>query len=410
MPKTSSPQASLFGDGPDKAVRIIEVLDSGRPADKAQATFRRLVTQIEQQRTLLQTWQNYGVRYHQRVTAELLPLQTELAQARRQMALLLEASLEKPGCIKGKRLRSTARQMLIELIRDLLPELPDAELEAIHNKYAGVPYGEDQDLQVAIAQQMFENMHGIDLGDDIKTMDELFARVGEQMHGGATPEAPDRDGPLPGPRRKGKKALAAEALREQAAKEVSQSVREVYRKLASALHPDRETDAALRQQKTAQMSRVNQAYEAGDLLGLLNIQLEIEQIDADHLSSLSAQRLAHYNQVLREQLAELKAEIETLIAPFSMLAPYGRKLSPEHVDRELNADRVNLQLALEEIRCDLQEFKDPAKLALALRDFESADEGFGIDDQAELAELSIIADLLAPSTKPGGRSGRRRKR
>lgn len=407
---TSSKQRSLFGDRTDKVVRVAEAIDSGRPADKAQATFRRLVTQIEQQRTLLQIWKDYGGRYHQRVTAELLPLQNELAQARRQMALLLEASLEKPGCIKGKRLRSTARQMLIELIRDLLPELPDAELEAIHNKYAGVPYGEDQDLQLALSQQMFENMYGIDMGDDIKTMDELFARAHEKMHGGAAPKAPDGDEPLPGPQRQEKKAQQAEALREQAAKEVSQSVREVYRKLASALHPDRENDADLRQQKTAQMSRVNQAYEAGDLLGLLNIQLEIEQIDADHLTSLSAQRLAHYNQVLREQLDELKAEIQMLITPFIMLAPYARKFLPEHVDRALTADLVNLQSVLTEIRRDLEEFKDPTKLALALWDFESAEDGFGMDDLAQLAELSIIADLLAPSTKPGGRSGRRRKK
>jgi curved DNA-binding protein CbpA len=42
-------------------------------------------------------------------------------------------------------------------------------------------------------------------------------------------------------------------------------VREVFRKLASELHPDRETDPAEHARKTELMQRVNQAYKAGDL-------------------------------------------------------------------------------------------------------------------------------------------------
>jgi hypothetical protein len=39
------------------------------------------------------------------------------------------------------------------------------------------------------------------------------------------------------------------------------------------------------------MQRVSQAYEATDPLTLLGLQLEIEQIDATHLSSAGAWRL-----------------------------------------------------------------------------------------------------------------------
>ena len=44
------------------------------------------------------------------------------------------------------------------------------------------------------------------------------------------------------------------------ADETSLSIREVYRKLVSALHPDREPDPQERARKTALMQRVNQAY------------------------------------------------------------------------------------------------------------------------------------------------------
>ena len=50
------------------------------------------------------------------------------------------------------------------------------------------------------------------------------------------------------------------------------------------------------------MQRVNQAYEADNLLGLLNIQLEIERVDMEQLSSFTPERMQHYNHVLRQQL------------------------------------------------------------------------------------------------------------
>ena len=90
---------------------------------------------------------------------------------------------------------------------------------------------------------------------------------------------------------------------------MSQTVREVYRKLASALHPDREPDPAERQRKTALMQRVNEAYQANNLLQLLELQIEIEQIDSAHLAGLAPQRLKRYHQILRAQLQDLEMEI-----------------------------------------------------------------------------------------------------
>ncbi|WP_143605999.1 hypothetical protein [Variovorax sp. 54] len=56
-------------------------------------------------------------------------------------------------------------------------------------------------------------------------------------------------------------------------------MRDIFRKLASAPHPDRETDAQQRKVKTALMQKANQAYAANDLLALLELQLQL-QIDA----------------------------------------------------------------------------------------------------------------------------------
>lgn len=403
----SSPrQSSLFDEwSSDRGIRVVEVLDRAKPADKSQAVFQRLVTQIEEQRALLQKWHDYVTRYNHRVSSELVPLQSELWQARRQMAFLLDDLLGRPSGLRGKRQRVRLQQMLIQLIQDMLLEKSDAELEAIHDKYSDLTYAEDQGLSMALTQDMIENLFGIRIGDQhgAMNMEELFAKAEQKMrnqmehadHAGH--EHVHRQAKKPMSR----KAEAAQAKQEQAAKEVSQSVRDVYRKLASALHPDRETDAAARQRKTEQMQRVNQAYESGDLLGLLNLQLEIEQIDAAHLASLSAQRLAHYNQVLREQLSELKAEIKTVIAPFLLVVPQSRNVIPDMVDRALSEEVSRVAISVKQLKADLEDFKDPKKLGAALRDF---DTGGGMD---EFADLSFLMDEFPDLGRPPRR--RRRK-
>jgi len=388
-------QSSLFDDGPERGIRVVEILDRTKPADKAQIAFQRLVTQIEQQRALLKQWQDYRIRYNHRVSSELAPLQNKLRETRRKMALLLDNLLCQPNGLKGKGQRNKLRQLLVELIQDLLMEKPDAELEAIHDKYSDLTYAEDQGLSMALSQDMIENVFDIDMGDEhgATNADELLAKAEQECRHRIEQELNESDRRR-AKTRKGRKAEAAQAKQEQAAKEVTQSVRDVYRKLASALHPDREADAAARLRKTEQMQRVNLAYESRDLLGLLNLQLEIEQIDAAHLTSLSAQRLAHYNQVLREQLTELNSEIESVVAPFVMLEPHSTNIAPDVVDRALTAEVARVALTIDQIKRDLEDFKDSKKLGAALKDFEP---GGGID---EFADLSFLMEEFAPFAPP----------
>ena len=77
----------------------------------------------------------------------------------------------------------------------------------------------------------------------------------------------------PNPRKHSSKTASAAARRaEEDARRISQTAREVYRKLAAALHPDRTPATASdeeRRQRTDAMARANAAYEAGALLALL---------------------------------------------------------------------------------------------------------------------------------------------
>ena len=155
---------------------------------------------------------------------------------------------------------------------------------------------------------------------------------------------------------------AAQQRREAEAQQATQSVREIYRKLASALHPDRETDERQRAEKTALMQRVNQAYAANDLLALLELQLEIEQIDASHAATASAQRLKHYNKVLSEQLAELKSQVDDVEMGFRMefgLEP-GWGMNPRKLGEVLKQTSRQWRAELSEQQRDMRMLGDVA--------------------------------------------------
>lgn len=167
-----------------------------------------------------------------------------------------------------------------------------------------------------------------------------------------------------------RRAAAASKQRKQATQEVSQSVRDVYRRLASALHPDRVQEAQERARKTALMQQANQAYAEGNLLALLELQLQAEQVDAGHLAVADQRRLQHYVEVLQEQLAELQAETRRLEAEFRSAVglPPGSGLQPRKADRLITSQAQGLRGELQLLRRQTRLLLDVEATRLWLRE------------------------------------------
>jgi hypothetical protein len=108
------------------------------------------------------------------------------------------------------------------------------------------------------------------------------------------------------------------------------------------------------------MQQVNQAYAAGDLLTLLELQLQIEQVDVHHTANLPAQRLKQYNRLLAEQLDELRSEISRtemgLRADFG-LDPFGR-LQPGRLGLLIEQNARDLRRELAALHSDLRTLAD----------------------------------------------------
>jgi hypothetical protein len=331
--------------------------DASAALTPEQKRFNTLIRQIGQARETLALWQAEIDQFRQTHQRVVRPLRAEFNAARRAWVLALDGLLHEPGWNRTE--QQTLRATVVESAGALLDEVDgdDAELKAVFARHCELDYETERQQATQAMKQLAEQMTGLDLGDDdgLVSQADLTRRLHEAMDARQAEQAQADRAPR---HAKGKAARQREADALQA----SQSVREVYRKLASALHPDREPDAAQRDAKTALMQRVNQAYAASDLLALLELQLEIEQVDAGHIAQAPAQRVKHYNRVLAEQLAELKSEISLVELRFrhEFAIPPGLPARPGKLGPLISQEAGELRAVLVQQRNDLRLFKDRA--------------------------------------------------
>lgn len=404
----SGPSGDLFADdlsADASGLTVSQILAGKAPASKAHQTFLKLLKKVEARRAEVALWCDFTARFERRLAAELSPLQREIADEQRQLAVFLDEVLR--GALPGRALGRVQRDKVIDLLMNLLTALlelgEDAELEAIHDRYAEVSLQQSQQDDLDLTEAFLTDIFGVELDADhgAATPEELLAHGQRKMRERAEAEAQQaqarhaaRSGKRSGAAQA--KADAAQAAREQAAKELSQSLRDIYRKLASALHPDREPDVQEHQRKTVLMQRVNQAYEANDLLTLLGLQLEIEQIDARHLAEAPAQRVAHYSQILREQLREMDAELAQCQAPLRATLgwDWSPNIKPEKVDQFLSRDLAELRRVLAQLRKDRADWRDPKVLRRFLASYElEPDFDDGFDDPFLMLDELLNGEL-----------------
>ena len=349
----------------------IPAAQQAAPLNAQQKKFNRHIERIAEQRELLAAWDEAIAAYRERHAREAVPLQ------KTHIALMVELVQYLDAASDGKKLTKAERRTLGEAITDRLAELIDAVpdeaeragLKEIYNRHSGSDYDaeETQGNEVAkgLAQAMVRDMFGVDLDlqdADLESPEDFIRRLEEQMQAQQAQAEQQREA-----RRAARpyKPSARERKAQEEAAQATQSVREIYRKLASHLHPDRETDPAERERKTTLMQRVNQAYADNKLLDLLQLQLEIEQIDPAHIAGLSEERLKHYNRVLAEQLKELQQEVQEVEGHFLMdygLDPY-RRIKPASLMRELRTHMQIIEYENLRLRQELNALRaDPAAL------------------------------------------------
>jgi predicted nucleotidyltransferase len=345
--------------------------DHNQPTlSKGQKAFNTLIKQIEKRRARLTGWEELEPAFQQKYVNELLPLTQKMQHLRARMAHLLDEQSNQ------KRVTQTERRTLSAVIADLaatcLAQEDSDELKALYNRHSESNYDDDKASELDEMKSMLETVLGVELDDiDMNSPDAVLDRLQAHIEQEDAAQAAEHQArqAQSAAKKKTAKQIAAEARRAEEEAQMSRSIREVYRKLASALHPDRESDPEERKRKTLLMQRVNEAYSKKNLLRLLALQLELEHIDQNAIDSLSEDRLKHYNRILKEQVAELDDEI--VLVEMTFKERFGidpmASITPKKVMDGLMADLYMLQDQIDSLEHDLVEFQDLGALKVWLK-------------------------------------------
>ncbi len=355
----------------------IEQPAQSQPLTKEQRRFNTLIKQIDTEKQSLRQWQTFLPEFNALLSEKFVPLQATYDQRRMEWVHLLDAAYDRPDFKKGQRRK--LKHLILESVYELGDFDGNEALSEIYAKYADkeadVQQQEDEAMHGELVREMFAKLFGEEATEhlDFSTPENLQDSLG-RLH--AEHEADrERHEARRQKRKKTSKQLEKEAREREEAQNVSKSIQEVYRKLAAALHPDREPDPVERDRKTEVMQRVNVAYGKRDLLQLLELQLEVEQIDQTHLNRMAADRLVYFNKILAEQLRELRAELFELHESFrgQMQLSSGQLMTPTSLMRLLKRDIKDLRAAVAHVEAELQSLQDPDKFKLWLKQYRIPD-------------------------------------
>jgi hypothetical protein len=330
------------------ALGIVAVAGGPVPLTKSQKSFQKLVARLAAQREELARWRAFQRSYQELVAAEYEPLAARLREKRIALALLFDRTLGEEAL--GRRDEHKLREILRELLAQLLLESEDAALVRLHDKYADVSFAELRAGRMAYLRSLAGEALDVDVAD--YTGAESPEDFADWLEDRAKSARADRDEPAPDD--------AGTAVRERPnttrrrLESGRQTVRELFRKLASELHPDRERDPEERTRKTALMQQANHAYKAQDLLALLELQQSLAPGDAAATAGIADDRVKRYVRVLEDQSRRLAAELREFIAP-------------ETVRRALAADILKMRGVVRGIEADLLRFRDLHLLKQSLR-------------------------------------------
>lgn len=157
----------------------------------------------------------------------------------------------------------------------------------------------------------------------------------------------------------------------QAEKMVNQSLKTVYLKIASIIHPDREPDEAKKEEKTELLQRANEVYEQEDLFFLLKLQLEVEQSKNGSNKGLSTEQFKFYQQALEAQSQSLKQQMQELIN--SLVWSNKAKIAVQKSKGQLNIEQLYKQ-----IDADVSNVKHQLKAEKQRLSFMGKESGLGM--------------------------------
>jgi hypothetical protein len=270
--------------------------------------------------------------------------------------------------LKGQGLTVRHERMMHRLICSIAMRLAvsgDQAMRVLHDAHSSISLAEIERAEVSEAQAYLKEAMGEAFGRDqvFETLDDVLHAKFDFIRKEAEARSKNREA------RRAKKKNQSNATH-QTADDIEGTLRNLYRKLASALHPDREGNEKLRAHKNQLMSEVNTAYGRRDLLALLSLHAKAQLPAAVITSALERQKLDALTELMREKMTSLHREIRDveLQATAEFVLPATIVIHEASLKHHLNLRRREMLHDLRRLNEDLTIVKTDAGLKRWLKE------------------------------------------
>ncbi len=354
----TAPSSPATRDGPAARQALTALKIDASQLSPAQKRFNKLLAEIETLATRIDDTRRAMDAHRIASGNTLTPLEQEKAGLMRQMVIWLDQRLQRTGLTAKQ--KQAAREILCDMAADMA-YAGDEAMQQLHDAHSEQSLNALEKNDAQMMQFFMEDVLGQKLTPDgapIDNLDDLMraAIANAKMHDEAQQAAQAA--------RQAKRKKTPKQLKEQAqAQDADGALRSIYRQLASALHPDRETDPAEQTRKTALMKEANAAYERRDLLALLHLQMQAELVDAEHIAGLAKEKLAVLTALLKERVAVLQHEVHQLemqarqefdLPLFGSVTAETLQTHLHNLEKELRRDIAHMQQDLQRVQDDVQ--------------------------------------------------------
>jgi chemotaxis protein histidine kinase CheA len=324
-----------------KKLSITHVSGKASALSKEQKRFNTYITKVKTLKTKVEDMKVLNRELYQIGEDKIKPLLTREADAFRTLVLAIDRSSFWGDLSANK--RKKLRQIVLELVEPLISEHGMDDLIPIYDKNAdkGEDYAEmarqQEEMEKAMTKKMMEMMFGLEVEDeDLKdpgTFQEKMQEKFEQKQAEETEREANR--------KKTAKQQAKEERENEAERKLTQSSKQIYLQLAKAFHPDTAENEEEEKRRTEILQEVNAAYEANDLMKLLEMQITLMEGKEEQLSKMGDDKLSPYNKILKRQIDELEMQLQQLNPQFNG-HPYA---SIYHTHKGSQTRKINLVIS-----------------------------------------------------------------
>lgn len=359
-----------------------------------QKKFNRQIQKIEKLQLSLVEWQQAQQKVQQDARVELLPLyaqwhqvlfsqlevlwqykqshkfaKTHLERLDKKISILVSQLLNNPNLSEEQHKLTIVIAQFYKILEDH-DHLPTSQVDDteddFHSEHDVDEMMEKQVMKEILADQLGVSEDWIDFDFDLENLEEFMQKVKEKFD---REEADfiqnqlndhEREAYQKFAEKQKKKILKKQMQLEDAKKMAGQSLKSIYLKIASVIHPDRERDEQKRIEKTELLQQANTALEEKDLLTLLKLRAYTEQGDQKQAVKIANEHLKSYNLLLEDQIEQLQMELDHIIYSFDWKSSgfYKHTFKPADLAKKYQYDLREIRRKLLQDEQCLNNYKD----------------------------------------------------